>query len=549
MEGEGLSIKLSAIIETETKRFLIAESKFLFTSSEEQPLWLEQEILEFINKAKVLNYIKSIQPENLLALVKQRIDDDDAVLNEVEDEQEEADDNDQENGKEDGPKKKSPFGFKSMLGHITKERPKPKRTQATPVDDPNKEDKKTSVKSDKQEQVRKTLIKSPENPNRKSTDYESPSMEQDLVQELTEEEPVVVKKYVPTNAMSAIAMAMKAHLSTSQEGLTKVETNEHAPFAARPRPLTDQKRPQSEIMAEKPSVPKRPNSVFTEFPSSNTDKEADLDLKGPLPTTEEDEQGQRVPLVAKSPSEVDSKITEDDEIGLKPEEYVAQRPPPIAKRPNSEIDSKTTEDVTQRPPPVANRPSSEYAGGLESKSSMRPYSVATEFPSNENISSPQVPVKPKRVSSTIREDPVEEPTSVTSAKPPVASPLAKPPMAAPKPLTIISPTTSHPPSSTKSQANSTTSVNLSPKKSGNEVPMTKEEMAREELANRSQQPTKQYQHVKLVPKTPNSLSFKKKENSTSGDDKALEKVFYINRESPRMVIPEFKRRRRINRCP
>jgi len=59
---------------------------------------------------------------------------------------------------------------------------------------------------------------------------------------------------------------------------------------------------------------------------------------------------------------------------------------------------------------------------------------------------------------------------------------------------------------------------------------TKEEEARCQLALKAQRksPLKAANHHKIMSPGP-SLSFKKKENSTSGDDKALEKVYpYLN---------------------
>lgn len=527
MNGDALSIKLSALIERETKRFFIEESKVLFSSEEEQQKspWVEQEILEFIENAQVLNYIKSLQPEELLAKIKQKVDEDLVLLNgedEVQDVEVDTNDIDKDNGKEDVQgKKKSSFGFKSMLGHITKSRPKPKRTQAKQIVDENKhDDDRNLVKSDKQDEYRNNFAKSLDEPKEELTDQ----IKQTLVQEQpNDEQTISVKKYVPTNAMSAIAMAMKAHLSNSQDGLDKVET-EKAHFA-------------------------------------NLSK----------PQTKEDENGQILTLAAAIPSEIDLKASNDVKISpLKLD----------SKRSNYEFDLQPADDV-QLSSPVAKKSSPEQADGESI------FSSGNEASLNGNIISPQVLAKP----SVIRESKVEEPIEGGNAKIPMTIQLSKPRIVAPKPGIIL--TSSQPPSPTKSLTPFSTSGDVSSTKStgeegitkedellsrtpvasplakspnmnakplttaststlpkvptttkfGNDLGMTKEEIARQELADRSQKPTKQYQPVKLVPTTPNSLTFKKKENSTSGDDKALEKVFFlINQESSSMVIAKSRER-------
>jgi hypothetical protein len=65
--------------------------------------------------------------------------------------------------------------------------------------------------------------------------------------------------------------------------------------------------------------------------------------------------------------------------------------------------------------------------------------------------------------------------------------------------------------------------------SESEMPMTKEERARHDLAKQALRNASSPQRVQMIPTSGGTaLSFKRKENSTSGDDKALEKVIRIH---------------------
>jgi hypothetical protein len=271
-------------------------------------------------------------------------------------------------------------------------------------------------------------------------DQEKATVE-DTEDPLPAEEEVSAKRYVPTNAMSALASAMKSGLGSNTLALTKepeeekVEATEHI----------------SPVM-----MPRRPT-------------------------------------LERSGSQQSSIISETE-----------VSPPVLPRRPISNV------EVLQDTPKVALRPV------IHEKP--RPFTVALE------MRSPPTTLPRQRPISSFEND--GKPQSPGFAQNSLHSASKSIPGPSPTMSTFER---SHVTSATKDSPSSQIRREQSEASdSDSEMPMTKEERARHELARQALRHTVSPQRHNILPAIGQTLSFKRKENSTSGDDKALEKVPLIN---------------------
>jgi hypothetical protein len=340
-------------------------------------------------------------------------------------------------------------GIKSILSHVTKGRPKPKRK----ITKPEETEKETTENvSDGQQETAHPQDEVPAEAVEEST-HDLPEQDPvDTAEETKGEEPpaeVQPKKYVPHNAMSALANIMNDGLKT-RPSVSVRSPNDHAA----PRPVT-----MIDVGNPKVSIEQRASSVHYDDVKLNPETgEAEVPDAGAEPPK----------LAPRPPPRSDSRNagTVEGEGNADYVESPKKAPTPLPK-------PMRTDSTGSEPPKPVFRAESPLAG------------------SNSPASSPSLPPKPANL-------PVPEP-STPSDTAPVAEQS--------EPTTYLS----------------------------------KEEQYREELARQAQRvaspkPTgvAGLGRPTMMPTGP-ALHFKKKENSTSGDDKAQEKVIDFDSASNFMV--------------
>ncbi|KAJ3318023.1 hypothetical protein HDV06_000873 [Boothiomyces sp. JEL0866] len=409
---------------------------------------------------------------------------------------------------EDMPKRKSTFGsgIRNMLGHLTKQRaPKPKKGQPTEELQPEKK-----VESKVEKAPEATVVAEPlaEEPIAEFNIPEPPVDEPVVVDQANPAEPekgpeeeavVQPKRYVPTNAMSALASAMKSGLGekvrSHGKSITDLAESRSSDTAApiNPRPVPSTKpRPVTMVemnTATPPIVKPRPTTsvddkIFTEADNHNDEVESDA----PPPVQ---------PRAVQSPHE-------------RPTSHVGVPVlPKIPARPVSHVDE---------PPPVQPRIKSPQLPERQ-MSSDRPLSQVDEPPAT--LPRPRPPHLPERQHSQDRPvshieqstptDTLAKSPEINEDAPPAVVPRVKSPQLPSRPISDGRPL-------------STFEANAVPPPLDDEehVGLTKEEIARNELARKSlARPASSPKPAPIPPSKP--LVLKKKENSTSGDDKAIEK--------------------------
>jgi hypothetical protein len=197
--------------------------------------------------------------------------------------------------------------------------------------------------------------------------------------------------------------------------------------------------------------------------------------------------------------------TSSKDITLASEDTTAPAPDlPLKPRPATMIELGTAmvqDPIQMRPPPVTEKP--------------RPETIAT-------IHQAPVPILAMNSRSLSGNDHITKSLSPSSMLNPSnpSSPLPPPRQTLHHPFVQ---------SNENTQRSNSTKEQTVHSDSESEMPMTKEERARHELAKHAirgggaSSPNKLSSNMSMFPSGP-ALHFKRKENSTSGDDKALEKV-------------------------
>ncbi|KAJ3269136.1 hypothetical protein HDV01_001836 [Terramyces sp. JEL0728] len=391
---------------------------------------------------------------------------------------------------EDHPKRKSTFGsgIRNMLGHLTKQRaPKPKKGQSTDDKDEPK------VENEAEQSVDKPIEQSlePKDEEEAVAEQKEHAKENHAVEHQEEDVVVQPKRYVPTNAMSALASAMKSGLGekvrSHGKSITDLaesrSTESVAQIATRPNPST---KPRPVTMVEMntaapPATKPRPTtSVDDNIFLGGDDKENHAEKVAPP-----------VQPRVKSPN-ADRPISHVGVPVL----------PTIPNRPISHSDD---------PPPVQPRiKSPERQGSID-----RPNSHVDEPPATLPRPRPSLPertLSQDRPSSQIEESPVKQSEADPNGDAPHVVPRVRSPQLPNRPISENRPV-------------STFEVTADPSGLDDDEPhiaLTKDEIARNELARKSlarPATTKKPAPAPLA----KPLVLKKKENSTSGDDKAIEK--------------------------
>lgn len=290
------------------------------------------------------------------------------------------------------------------------------------------------------------------------------------------------KRYVPTSAISALASAMRAGLSKNnvneeEESDSKIEPHILA------RPIIASERPKSLVSDRPPPVTPRPrpmtmvalNDGLKEHPSNN-DGGAAISTNSQSESSTSDQP----PIVAIRPRLNTAEKTRPSTIAVENAESSRPIPTlPVKPRPASTIDSEISPSLASK----IEESDAESKG--ESPSKRATPTPTSPIPRPRNFSRPLLPNSGSGASNS---------NLVDGTSP--ATPLS--------------------------------SLNSSPHLTGTDQfsseprAMSKEEEARYELARQAQirSPVRQQPQIPLGP----ALQFKRKENSTSGDDKALEKV-------------------------
>ncbi|KAJ3258821.1 hypothetical protein HK103_003203 [Boothiomyces macroporosus] len=369
---------------------------------------------------------------------------------------------------EDTPKRKSTFGsgIRNMLGHLTKQRaPKPKKGQQaeekhsekhthSSVENAKVESPKVAQSLAEQPKVEPTLAEShPQDPTVQEaktepvkdgkTEIVKEAKSQETEIEAVEEHLVQPKRYVPTNAMSALASAMKSGLgekarshgksitdmieskssdapaqinprpnpSSKPRPVTMIELNSNAPPPIKPRPVTS--------VDDKLDVVGENNGISNDQPNTghlNTNQQ-EADLPGSTVG---------VPVL---PSRPVSYIDDAPPIQPRPKQQEPERP--ISQNGSAVLPKVQPRPIlhTDDPPKVQPRVKSPELPERQ-MSVERSLSQADEPPAT--LPRPRPPILPERQTSVDRPlSHVEAPTStdspVSENAPPPVTPRVKSP--------------------------------------------------------------------------------------------------------------------------